>query len=136
MHGESDVFKNRFILYKTEVLKDNAHGAAELRNVLGLEAGHLIVAHHDFTGIGLFLVHNHFYKGAFSGARSSHYKDKLTLIYFQVNVVQGFCTVVISLIDAAKFYERRFRRSAFRHIFHCPFCCVFLYNQDMSVTTL
>ena len=87
MHGKGHVFKYRFVLYKTEILENDAHGAAEFRDIAGFEPRHFIISNHDFACVGLFLVHYHFYKGALSGAGGTHHKDKFALVYFKVNVV-------------------------------------------------
>ena len=105
-HGEGQIFIYRLFLNQTEVLKDDAQGAAHERDLPGGDGVQIkAVYHHPALGGG-DLRGNQLNQRGLPGAGGSHQKDELPVVDAYINPFQRLGAVVVFFMYINKAYHR------------------------------
>ena len=92
-HRKRDVFVHGHLGDQAEVLENDAHGAAQIRDLAAGQALQIHIVDDNRTGGRLFLAHDQLQKGTFARARRADDEYEFTLSDAERDIIQRMCAV-------------------------------------------
>ena len=106
VHRKGDVLVDRHGRDKAEVLKDDAHLAAEIGHFAPAQPGDILAVHEHAALCGQLLPEDELEQGGLACTGVSHQKDELAVRHMEVDVLQrGLVAPLVYLGDVFKIYH-------------------------------
>ena len=106
VHRKGDVLVDRHGRDEAEVLKDDAHLAAEIGHFAPAQPGDILAVHEHAALCGQLLPEDELEQGGLACTGVSHQKDELAVCHMEVDVLQrGLVAPLVYLGDMFKIYH-------------------------------